>query len=134
MVAICTVTLRDETVDGRPAHEWRLDLSAERLTIRDLLRDRIRQEADEYNRRRPHSWRGLVQPPAESRGSRLSTGTREFRPVDWTCQFELACEAFSAGRLMILVGDVQADSLDEEFDVRSGTAVTFLRLSSLVGG
>ena len=134
MVATCTVTLRDESVDGRPAHEWRFDLPVERLTIRDLLRDRIRREADEYNRHRPHTWRGLVQPPVEPRSARVAAGDREFRPVDWNRQFELACEAFTVGRLMILIGDAQADSLDEEFEVRGGTAVTFLRLTSLIGG
>lgn len=134
MDALRTVTVRDETADGRAAHEWRLDVQTERLTVRELIRDRIRREADEYNTHRPHTWRGLVQPLVEPRHQGISAPPREFRPVDWNRQFELACEAFLVGRLLILIGDAQADSLDEEFDVRANTAVTFLRLTPLVGG
>ncbi|MGC1275222.1 MAG: hypothetical protein WBC44_16070 [Planctomycetaceae bacterium] len=134
MVAIRTLTVRDETADGRAAHEWRLDVVTERLTVRDLIRDRIRREAEEYNTRRPHTWRGLVQPLVEPRHHGVGAAPREFRPVDWSRQFELACEAFVVGRLLILIGDAQADSLDEEFDARANTAVTFLRLTPLVGG
>jgi len=133
MVATCTLTVRDETADGRAAHEWRLDVPGERLTVRDLIRDRIRREVEDYNTRRPHTYRGLVHPLAEPR-HHGDSATRTFRPVDWNRQFELACEAFAVGRLLIIIGDAQADSLDDEFEVRVSTAVTFLRLTPLVGG
>lgn len=133
MVVSCTLTVRDETADGRPAHEWRLDVLTERLSVRELLRDRIRREVEEYNTRRPHTWRGLVQPIVEPR-SAGDLSQRGFRPVDWNRQHQLACEAFVAGRLLIVVGDAQAATLDDEFELRPGTAVTFLRLAPLVGG
>lgn len=129
-----TLTVRDESLDGRLAHEWSLDVLSERLTVRELIRSRVYQEVQDYNVRRPHTWRGLVQPSAEERQLNREAGPRAFKPIDWKRQFDLACEAFSNGRMLILIGDVQADELDEEFTVRAGTAVTFLRLTLLVGG
>jgi hypothetical protein len=129
-----TLTVRDATCDGRAPYEWRLDVAGERLTVRELIRNRICREVADYNARRPHTWRGLVQPAAEERHGGADCGPRPFRPIDADRQCELACEAFRAGRLLILVGDIQADELDEEFALRPGTAVTFLRLALLVGG
>jgi hypothetical protein len=129
-----TLTVRDETFDGRDAHEWSLDIAEEHLTVRELIRSRVYQEVQDYNTRRPHTWRGLVQPSAEERQLNAPGGSRPFKPVDWKRQFDLACEAFETGRVLILVGDTQADALDEEFAVRPGTAVTFVRLTPLVGG
>lgn len=129
-----TLTVRDETLDGRLAHEWSLDVLSERLTVRELIRSRVYQEVQDYNVRRPHTWRGLVQPSAEERHLNHEPGPRTFKPIDWKRQFDLACEAFESGRMLILIGDAQADALDEEFTVRPGNAVTFLRLTALVGG
>lgn len=130
-----TLTVRDETFDGRNAYEWTLDVFSERLSVRELIRSRIYQEVQEYNRNRPHTYRGLVQPITEDRVSTTDSGHRsEFRAIDPERQYELACEAFRAGRILILVGDAQADELDDEFEIRPGTAVTFLRLTLLVGG
>ena len=127
------LTVRDESLDRRHAHEWSLDVLTEHLSVRELIRSRIFREVDEYNARRPHTYRGLIQPPAESRSSRKHDGCG-FRAIDGEKQFQLACEAFEAGRLLILIGDAQADDLDDEFDVCPGTAVTFLRLTVIVGG
>ncbi len=129
-----TLTVRDESLDGRHAHEWSLDVLSERLTVRELIRSRVYQEVQDYNVRRPHTWRGLVQPSAEERQLNREPGPRPFKPIDWNRQFDLACDAFKAGRILILVGDIQADALEDEFTVRPGTAVTFLRLTLLVGG
>ncbi len=127
------LTVRDESLDGRAPHEWPLAVPTARLSVRELIRSRVMQEVRDYNARRPHRWRGLVQPSADAR--RAAGRADPVRPpVDWQRQCELAAAAFESGRLLILVGDVQATRLDEEFDLRPGSAVTFLRLSLLVGG
>jgi hypothetical protein len=59
---------------------------------------------------------------------------REPRQIDWKEQFKKATEAFDAGRILILVDDRQASSLDEEIILRPTTDVAFLRLMPLVGG
>ena len=59
---------------------------------------------------------------------------RKPRQIDWKEQFERATEAFDAGRIIILVDDKQASSLDEAIVLRANTDVAFLRLMPLVGG
>lgn len=129
-----TLLVRDETLDGRPLGEWSLDVLTERLTVRELIRGRVYQEVQDHNQKQPDSFRGLVQPSPEEERFNGPAGQRSFRPIDWKKQFEMAAEAFETGRMLILIDDRQAESLDEEFDVRPGTAVTFLRLTLLVGG
>ena len=44
-----TVTVRDETLAGAPYHEIPLEFPAERITVRELIRERVYQEAQDFN-------------------------------------------------------------------------------------
>jgi hypothetical protein len=128
-----TLTIRDETPGTKSFHEWTLEVLTERLSVRDLIRSRVYQEVQDYNRRLPDEFRSLVQPTDAERtlnGFRL----KKPRPIDWQQQFDRAVEAFESNQILILINDRQAESLDEEFDVAPGTHVSFLRLTMLVGG
>jgi len=60
-----TLIVRDETATGTPVHEFPLEFASERITVRDLIRERVYQEVIEYNfrnRRQGGIFRGLVQP------------------------------------------------------------------------
>jgi hypothetical protein len=129
-----TLTIRDETLGGTtPLYEWALEVLTERVTVRELIRSRVYQEVQDYNRRQTAEFRGLVQPEGAERtlnGWKL----KKPRTLDWNRQFDKAVEAFGANQVLILVNDRQAESLDDEFEVRPDTVVTFLRLTPLVGG
>lgn len=128
-----TLTVHDETTAGERLQEWSLEFLTEHITVRELIRSRVYQEVQDYNRKRPELFRGLVQPTDAERtlnGFKLPKG----RQIDWKQQYEKAAEAFEQNRVIILVGDRQATSLDEEIEIKPGTAVTFLRLVLLVGG
>ena len=56
------------------------------------------------------------------------------RQIDWQEQFQRACEAFARNGFFVLVGDKQAATLDEEFEVKVDTEVSFVKLVPLVGG
>jgi hypothetical protein len=129
-----TLTIRDETLGGTtPLHEWVLEVLTERVSVRELIRSRVYQEVQDYNRRQTAEFRGLIEPEGAERtlnGWKL----KQPRTLDWQRQFEKAVEAFGANRVLILVNDRQAEALDDEFEVRPDTVVTFLRLTPLVGG
>ena len=81
----------------------------------------------------PEYFLGLVQPTNAERtlkGYRL----RERRQIDWREQYERAVEAFEHRGILVLVGDRQVSSLDEEIELRPDTQVSFVRLVMLVGG
>jgi len=132
-----TVTMRDETAGGRATGQTVVEFLTERVTVRELIRGRVYQEVADYNRRRhggaDGSFRGLVEPTDAERtlnGLRPQPG----RDVDWHAQFDKACEAFDRNGFFVLVDEKQVESLEDEITLRPGTAVSFVKLTPLVGG
>ena|SRR5689334_24435079 len=127
------LTIRDETTSGGTLREFALELLTERITVRELIRSRVYQEVQDYNRRQPQVFHGLVQ-PSDAEMALNGYKLRKPRTIDWKQQYDKAIEAFESNGILILVDDKQVDSLDEEIVVRPDTRVSFLRLTMLVGG
>ena len=128
-----TLTIHDETASGQKTNTFTLDCLTERLTVRELIRARIYQEVQDYNQRQPEYFRGLIQPTEAERvlnGYKL----RAKRQINWQAQYERALEAFGRNGFFVLVGNRQAESLDEEFEIKVDAEVSFVRLVPLVGG
>jgi hypothetical protein len=128
-----TLTIRDETLSGDPLREWALEVAEEKITVRELIRSRVYQEVQDYNVKQSQVYHGLVQ-PEDAEKTLNGWKLKKPRLLDWKQQFERAVEGFENDRILILINDRQAESLDEEFTIESGTSVTFLRLTPLVGG
>jgi hypothetical protein len=128
-----TITIRDETLTGQSIAEHPLDLLTERVTVRELIRSRVYQEVQDYNRRKPETFRGLVQ-PTDAEQTLNGFRVRNHRQIDWKDQFEKACDAFERNGFFVLVNDRQPDSLDEELTIDHTQTVTFVKLVPLVGG
>lgn len=128
-----TLTVRDESFAGGITHELAVEILTERVTARELIRSRVYQEVQDYNLKQSGPFRGLVQPEA---AEQMLNGPRTgmSRPIDWKRQYERAIEAFEARQLLLLVDDLQVETLDEELVLRPDSDVTFLRLALLVGG
>jgi hypothetical protein len=124
----------DETLTGDRLNSFTLDSINERMTLREIIRARIWQEVHEYNAaRRSAPFPGLVRPADEE--ERLdSHRTATFKPIDWELQYELAVRAFESNGFFVIVGDRQAESLDESFDVGAETEIGFVKFVPLVGG
>lgn len=128
-----TLTIHDESATGETLLELTLNVSAERITVRELISQRVRHEVEEYNRRKPDTFRGLVQPTDSERtlnGYRL----KQPRAIDAGTQLAKAIGAFAGNQIIVLVDNCQVESLDEEITLRPDTRVSFLRLTPLVGG
>jgi hypothetical protein len=130
---MAALTIHDETTSGQKTNTFTLDCLTERMTVRELIRARIYQEVGDYNQRQPEYFRGLVEP---TNAERVLNGykLKAKRTIDWQEQFKRAIEAFDRNGFFVLVGDKQAESLDQEFDVKVDTEVSFVRLMPLVGG
>ena len=131
-----TLVVRDETPAGATSNELSLEFLTETISVRELIRSRVYQEVQDYNvkQRMTGPFRGLVQPEGVERSLNRPDSQGKLRPIDWKKQFESATLAFEAGKVLILIDDRQAESLDETFTIRPDTGVTFLRLTLLVGG
>jgi hypothetical protein len=127
-----TLTVHDET-PGQKSNTFTLECLTERLTVRELIRSRIYQEVQDYNQRQPEVFRGLVQ-PTDAEQALNGFKIRKGKTINWEEQFRKALEAFERHRFLVLVGDRQADSLDEQFEVKAEKEVSFVKLVPLVGG
>lgn len=130
-----TLTVRDETTFGFNAegYDFTISLPSEVVTARELIRERVRQEVEEYNARRPEFFRGLVQPTDAERtlnGFKL----KRLRALDWREQYDRAVEAFHRNGFVLLVDARQVEDIDALIEVKPQTTVTFLKLIPLVGG
>lgn len=132
-----TLTVRDESMTGREEGRVTLEFPSELITVRELIRERVYQEVDDFNRSRregrDRDFRGLVQ-PTDTEASLNGFKVKPGREIDWKAQFQKACEAYEQNRVLVLAGGRQTESLDEEITIGRGTEVTFLRLVMLVGG
>ena len=128
-----TVTFRDETASGRRLDEISLPDLPERMTARQLVRLRVREEVARHNAQPSRHFRGLVRPDdaeVELNGYRL----REARRIDWERQADIAEQAFDHNGYVLLVHDRQVDSLDEVVDLTDDSEIVFIRLLPLTGG
>lgn len=133
-----TVTIRDESAAGEVFHELPLEFPTERITVRDLIRERVYQEVQDFNRKQDEQvFRGLVQPTDTERvlnGPRQEYRLKKHRQIEWKPQFEKAQDAFTRTGFLILINDVQAESLEQEFEITHDTQLSFVKLTLLVGG
>ena len=128
-----TLTIHDESATGETLLELTLTVSAERITVRDLIRQRVWHEVEEYNQSKPDTFRGLVQ-PTDSERTLNGYKLKQPRAIDATAQLAKALDAFQGNQIIMLVDDRQVESLDEEITLQPDTRVSFLRLMPLVGG
>lgn len=133
-----TLTIRDESASGESLDQRPLEFPTERITIRDLIRERVYQEVQDFNRKRDEMYfNGLVQPTDAEKvlnGTRTTYNLKRHREIDWKEQFDLAQEAFTRNGFFILIDDKQAEELDQEFTIAKETTVSFVKLTPLVGG
>ncbi len=130
---MATVTCRDETVMGKPLGELTLPGLPTRITARELVRTRVREEVARFNAAPRPRFNGLVRPVGEEverNGYRAARGRR----LDWERQAEAAERAFERNGFLLLVGDRQIEDLDEEIDLSGEPVVSFIKLVPLVGG
>ena len=82
---------------------------------------------------RPEYFRGLVEP---TNAEKVLNGykLKAKRKIDWQEQYQKALEAFERNGFFVLVGNRQAESLDQQFEVKVDTEVSFVKLMPLVGG
>ena len=127
------LAIYDETVSGDRTAAGSLDFLKERITVRELIRERVYQEVREYNAKSQEYFRGLVR-PTDAEQTLNGYKLRQHRRVDWEKQYALAITAFESNGFFILVDDRQVDSLDDEIELRLETSVSFVKLVPLVGG
>ena len=125
----------DETSSGNIYNETVLRLASTRVSARDVIEQRVRQEVDKFNaaKEKKKLFSGLVKPKdaeEELNGYRM----KGKKAIDADKQVEIALAGFSENKYFFLVDDIQVESLDDEFGITDQTKITFLKLIPVVGG
>jgi hypothetical protein len=102
------------------------------ITLRELIRLRVREEVAAHNGRETPRFNGLVEP---SQPECVLNGHRaESIRLDWQEQAERVVTAFRRNRFFVFVGTRQVDDLDEALNFTEADTVSFVRILPLVGG
>lgn len=131
--ATVQLLVKDESATGKETGSILLEDLPSSVSVRDLVRFRVREEVARHNNRPAPVFRGLVQPAdseVELNGYRL----REQRKLEWEKQADVAVKAFAKNGYFVIVDGRQVESLDETVKIKADTEVSFVRLVPLVGG
>lgn len=127
---MATLLVSDESATGKPLDSWVIDDVPDSLSVREIIRLRVRDEVARRNLAgRSGSLNTLVTPTAAE--VLLNHTTRR---IDWERQADVAVRAFTANGFFMLVDNRQVSDLDELIDLQAATKVSFVRLVQLVGG
>jgi hypothetical protein len=128
-----SVTITDQSGPGKVATTITLHGIGSRITLRDLIRTRVREEVARYNANSTDIFHGLVMPD-EAQPTPQGFRMPGRRRVDWEQQAGKALEMFSRNGFFVLVADRQVIDPEETLELTPDTDIRFIRLVRLVGG
>ena len=128
-----TLTIEDRTATGKPVGTITLPDLPDSITLRDLIRTRVREEVARYNLRPVSIFTGLVQPEGANQTVDGYLMPRP-RPIDWQRQADIAIDRFERNGFFVLVDGKQVVDLDARLDLTGTLDVGFVKLTPLVGG
>lgn len=131
-----TIKIKDElsfNFDAVNEYSMTLDFPSKFVTPREIIRERVFREVQSYNEKMPEIFNGLVQPTG---AEKILNGfkMRERKKIDAERQYKNAVEAFERNGFIMLVDDLQIETLDEQIEIEPDLEISFLKLVSLVGG
>lgn len=127
------VKITDESLTGDILNTIQISIQKEIVTIRDIITARVKAEVHQYNSKVPEYFQGLVRPSDAEKtlnGFKLKTE----RKIDSEKQMYIAYEAFKNNDFLVLIDDIQAESLDQQVLLEENSTVSFLKLTPLIGG
>lgn len=127
------IKVQDQTFSGEILNEISIQIQKEIITVKDIIEQRVIQEVEKYNASTNDYFNGFVQ-PTESEKALNGFKMKNKKKIDPEQQVYIALESFNSNGFFVLVNDAQVDSLDEKVLMNSGTTVSFLKLTPLVGG
>jgi hypothetical protein len=128
-----TLLVQDENAVGNIYNKLKLNFNKVKVSVRDIITERIYQEVLKYNQQAEEYKYALVQPTEdEIRLNNLQGKTK--KRIDAEKQLAVALAAFDGNGFFLLVDDKQLESLDEIVTIKPNTIVSFIKLTPLVGG
>ena len=100
------ILICDELLNGTITNQFEISLESDSLTVRDLITKRVSIEIDNYNKRLPQYFNGLIEPKEAER----TLNGYKLKPkqlIDVEKQVYIALDAFQKNGFFVLVDDEQ---------------------------
>jgi glutaredoxin 2 len=127
------VLISDELLNGTVTNQFEIQLEADHLTVAELITKRVTIEIENYNKRLPAYFNGLVEPKEAERtlnGFKLKAK----QLIDVEKQVYIALNAFQKNGFFVLVDNEQLEELDQVVMLKSTSKIAFVKLTPLIGG
>jgi hypothetical protein len=133
LLRMATLIIEDRTATGTPTGNIDLPDVPDRITLRELIRLRVREEVARYNLAPGPKFVGLVQPDGSIRGR----GGYEMpapRRIEWERQADIAIDSFLRNGFFVMIDGKQETELDRVIVLGADLDIGFIKLTPLVGG
>ena len=132
-MAAITLTIKDETAGGKVMNEVEVSFANELTTVKEIIRARIYAEVEAYNNKMPEYYKGLID-PTDAEITLNGLRVRDRKKIDAEKQYFTALDAFTKNGYLVLIDNIEAESLDQMVVVNDNTSISFVKLTPLVGG
>ncbi|MCG8579452.1 MAG: hypothetical protein MI866_06025 [Bacteroidales bacterium] len=127
------LTITDETFTGEVVHKQEIEFETEVVTVQDIIEKRVMQEVENYNSKADDKFNGLVE-PTQTEKTLNARQPKQRKLVDAEKQVYVALDAFKKNGFFVLIDNLQADSLEQQVQLKAQTIVSFVKLTPLIGG
>jgi hypothetical protein len=127
------ILICDELLNGTITNQFEISLESDSLTVRDLITKRVSIEIDNYNKRLPEYFNGLIEPKEAER----TLNGYKLKPkqlIDVEKQVYIALDAFQKNGFFVLVDNEQLEELEQQVLLKNTSKISFVKLTPLVGG
>jgi hypothetical protein len=128
-----TIRIKEETSGGNIVSEMKVKLAAEVVSIKDIIEAKVNAQVETQYQQLDGIYNGLVE-PADTEKMLNVYSQRPAAKISTEKQVNAALDAFRQNNFFMLIDNIQAESLDQMVVINDKTEVSFLKLTSLVGG
>ena len=125
-----SISIKDEALNGDILNEIILKFKEEYITVSELITARVTEEVEKYQQNANIYKNGLVLPTNFE--ARLNK--KEQPKIDIEKQVYIALDAFQKNGFFILVDNEQVEDITQKILVDQSTAISFIKLTPLIGG
>lgn len=129
-----TLKITDENISGIVSNEITLIFDKERITLADIIKQRVEHEIKLINDKFFDSDKNLVMPSYDKLALSKPSIRDKTPQIDIEKQTYVALDGFQKNMFFVLINDTQIENLEEEFLIDSINTVNFIKLNQLVGG
>jgi hypothetical protein len=127
------ILIKDELFNGKVNNELFVEFETESVSVQEIIKRRVESEVEEYNQKLPMYFNGLVE-PTDAEKTLNGYVIKKKQLIDAEQQVYIALDAFQKNGFFVLIDNIQADDLEQIVALKTTTTISFIKLTTLVGG